>query len=42
MPELLQKKEADGTPTYAVAGFDVTLRDYMVKAAEGLAPWPVA
>ena len=40
MPELLQKKEADGTPTYAVAGVDVTLRDYMVKAAEGLAPWP--
>jgi len=40
MPELLQKKEADGTPTYAVAGFDVTLREYMVKAAEGLAPWP--
>jgi hypothetical protein len=42
MPELMQKKEGDGTLTYAVPGFDVALRDYMVKAAEGKAPWPDA
>jgi amidase len=38
MPEYLQRKGADGAPLYEVAGFDVTTRDYIVKAAEGLAP----
>jgi Asp-tRNA(Asn)/Glu-tRNA(Gln) amidotransferase A subunit family amidase len=37
MPEYLQAK-TDGKLTYAVPGFDVTTRDYMVKAAEGAAP----
>jgi len=32
-PEYLQK-------SFAVPDYDVTTRDYMVKAAEGLAPWP--
>ena len=36
MPEYLQAK-ADDKPTYAVPGFDVMTRDYMVKAAEGAA-----
>src|SRR2546427_883997 len=27
-------------PASAVAGYDVAKRDYMVKAGEGLAPWP--
>jgi amidase len=38
MPEYLQRRRADGTLVYAVDGFDVTTRDYIVKAAEGLAP----
>jgi amidase len=37
MPEYLQAGGA--APAYAVPGHDVTTRDYMVKAAEGLAPW---
>ena len=36
------RRRRDGTLTFAVAGFDVTKRDYMVKAAEGQAPWPEA
>ena len=33
VPEYLQR-------SFSVPGYDVTKRDYMVKAAEGLAPWP--
>ncbi len=40
VPEYLQKKNKDGSPKFAVPGYDVTSRDYMVKAAEGKAPWP--
>ena len=36
MPELL--KTGNGGAPYAVDGYDVTKRDYMVKAAEGRAP----
>jgi Asp-tRNA(Asn)/Glu-tRNA(Gln) amidotransferase A subunit family amidase len=42
MPELMRDADAKGNLTYGVAGFDVTTRDYMVKAAEGLAPWSAA
>jgi Asp-tRNA(Asn)/Glu-tRNA(Gln) amidotransferase A subunit family amidase len=38
MPEYFQKPAKDGTLPYAVPGFDVTKRDYMVKLAEGQAP----
>ena len=38
MPEYLQKKNKDGSLKFAVPGFDVTTRDYMVKVAEGRAP----
>lgn len=38
MPELVQKAGKDGALLFAVPGSDVTKRDYMVKAAEGLAP----
>jgi Asp-tRNA(Asn)/Glu-tRNA(Gln) amidotransferase A subunit family amidase len=38
MPEYLQAKAADGTLLYAVPGFDVASRDYMVRVGEGLAP----
>lgn len=38
MAELLQKTGTDGALLYAVPGFDVTTRDYMVKVAEGHAP----
>ncbi len=38
MPEYLQRKGADGAPLFDVPGFDVTKREYIVKAAEGLAP----
>ncbi len=37
LPELLQQKTADDLK-FAVAGFDITKRDYMVKLAEGRAP----
>jgi Asp-tRNA(Asn)/Glu-tRNA(Gln) amidotransferase A subunit family amidase len=30
----------DGASSFAVPDYDITRRDYMVKAAEGLAPWP--
>jgi amidase len=30
---------ADGALPYAVANYDITKRDYMVKTAEGQAPW---
>ena len=38
MPELFQRTGRDGVLPYAVPGFDVTKRDYMVKVAEGQAP----
>lgn len=38
MPEYLQQKGKDGSLLYAVPGYDVTTRDYMVQAAEGKAP----
>ena len=38
MPEFLRKKNAKGAPLFAVPGFDVTKRDYMVSVAEGKAP----
>lgn len=38
MPEYLQRTAADGSLLYAVPGFDVASRDYMVKVGEGLAP----
>jgi amidase len=38
MPEYLQRRRADGSLIYAVDGFDVTTRDYIVKAAVGQAP----
>jgi amidase len=37
MPEYLQA--GGGAAAYAITGYDVATRDYMVKAAEGLAPW---
>jgi hypothetical protein len=40
MPEYLQRPGGDGAPAYAVPDTDVTKREYMVKAAEGQAPWP--
>src|SRR5262245_14626999 len=42
MAELLQKKRGDGTLAFALPGVDVADRDYLVKAAEGQAPWPAA
>jgi Asp-tRNA(Asn)/Glu-tRNA(Gln) amidotransferase A subunit family amidase len=38
MPELLKKKDDDGGLLFAVPGYDVTKRDYMVKVAERKAP----
>ena len=38
MAEILQQTKDDGTLLYAVPGFDVTTRDYMVKVGEGHAP----
>lgn len=38
MPEYLSKTTSPGVLEFAVAGFDVTHRDYMVKLAEGKAP----
>src|SRR5262249_1909191 len=37
-----QKKRGDGTLAFALPGVDVADRDYLVKAAEGQAPWPAA
>jgi len=42
-PEYLQRQapgRAEGSLLFAVPNDDVTKRDYMVKAAEGQAPWP--
>ena len=41
LPELLQQKTGDALK-FAVEGFDVTKRDYMVKLAQGEAPLPDA
>ena len=38
MPELLAKKDSQGGLLFAVPGYDVTKRAYMVKVAEGQAP----
>jgi Asp-tRNA(Asn)/Glu-tRNA(Gln) amidotransferase A subunit family amidase len=42
LTELLQKMGPDGTFAFGLPGVDVTNRDYLVKAAEGQAPWPAA
>ncbi len=39
MPEYLRRSGADGALLYAVPDYDITRRDYMVKAGEGQAPW---
>jgi amidase len=39
MPEYLQRPGRDGALPYTMPNADVTRRDYMVKAGEGLAPW---
>ena len=38
MPEYIQQKDDDGEYKFAVPGYDVSRRDYLVKAAEGKAP----
>ena len=38
MPEYIQEKDDDADYKFAVPGYDVTTRDYLVKAAEGKAP----
>ena len=38
MPEYLQEQDATGEYRFAVPGYDVTTRDYLVRAAEGQAP----
>ena len=38
MPELLQEKDDDGEYKFAVPRYDVSTRDYLVRAAEGTAP----
>jgi Asp-tRNA(Asn)/Glu-tRNA(Gln) amidotransferase A subunit family amidase len=38
LPELFNEKTDEGELTFAVPGYDVTGRDYMVKAAEGVVP----
>ena len=38
MPELIQARDAGGAYRFAVPGHDVTSRDYLVRAAGGLAP----
>ncbi|WP_028009118.1 amidase family protein [Solimonas flava] len=40
MPEVLSWKKADGTPEFAVPGWDVTSREYLVAASLHKAPWP--
>ncbi len=39
MPEVLSWKK-DGKPEFSVPGYDVTSRDYLVKAYNHKAPWP--
>ena len=38
MPEYIQARDAGGGYRFAVPGYDVTSRDYLVRAAEGAAP----
>ena len=38
MPELIQEKDDDGEYKFAVPRYDVSTRDYLVRAAEGKAP----
>ena len=38
MPELIQEKNDDGEYKFAVPRYDVSTRDYLVRAAEGRAP----
>ena len=38
MPELIQERDDDGEYKFAVPGYDVSTRDYLVRAAEGKAP----
>ncbi len=38
MPELIQAKDDDGEYKFAVPRYDVSTRDYLVRAAEGRAP----
>jgi amidase len=40
MPDYLSQKTRSGDLEFAVHGYDVTSPDYMVKAAQGRAPWP--
>ena len=40
LPEVLSWRAKDGTPEFAVPGWDVTSRDYLVAASVGQAPWP--
>ena len=38
MPEYIQARDANGEYRFAVPGYDVTSRDYLARAAEGMAP----
>lgn len=40
MPEVLSWKKEDGSPEFAVPGWDVTSRRYLANAAVHKAPWP--
>ena len=40
MPEVFSWQKPDGKPEFAVPGWDVTSRDYLVAAASHKAPWP--
>src|SRR5262252_2086368 len=40
LAEILPLHAPEYMRSFAVPDYDVTTRDYMVKAAEGLAPWP--
>ncbi|MET0659259.1 MAG: amidase family protein [Steroidobacteraceae bacterium] len=42
LPEVLSWKKEDGSPEFAVDGYDVTSRDYLVKASVHKAPWPAS
>ncbi len=41
LPEVLAWKK-DGKPEFEVPGYDVTSRDYLIKASVHKAPWPAA
>ena len=40
MPEVLSWTDKDGKPEFAVPGWDVTSREYLVATSIGQAPWP--